>query len=112
SVKKVFSLFLLLVSIFYFSIALSFDMYTSIDTPGDGFFPQIVGFLLMLLTGYDFIRNFRQNQTENVSLTYIKEFIALIVLSILYVFTFNILGALLSAIIFTLLVLIIFNRGK
>lgn len=112
SLKNVFSLFLLLVSIFYFSIALSFEFYTSSNTPGDGFFPQIVGFLLILLTGYDFVKNFRRSQAESVSLTYIKDFVMLIVISTLYIFTFNILGALLSAIIFTLVVLLIFNQGK
>ncbi|KXH87021.1 tripartite tricarboxylate transporter TctB family protein [Sporosarcina sp. HYO08] len=109
--KNIFTLFLLIVACTYLSLALSFPMFSK-NIPGSGFLPQIIGVILVLLTAFDLIKNFKSSKEEKVDTTYLKEMIFVIVLCTAYVVLFNIIGAIFSTVLFTVAILFIFNKGK
>lgn len=109
--KNMFSLFLLVVSCIYLAMAFSFPMFSN-HIPGSGFLPQLIGITLVILTGYDLFKSYKENKREKTERTHLSEFIYLILLIMAYIFLFSILGALLSTALFMVIVLFMFNKGK
>lgn len=108
---NIFKLFLLVVSCIYLTMAFKFSMFSN-GIPGSGFLPQVIGLILVLLTAVDLVKSFKDSSKENFDLRHFKELILLILFCSMYVFLFNIIGALLSTVLFTGIVLFIFNKGK
>lgn len=109
--KNIFSLFLLVISCIYFSMALSFPMFSK-GIPGSGFLPQIIGAILIVLTGYELIKNYKLNKEDKAITANLKEMLYLIILITAYIFLFSIIGALISTVLFMVLVLFLFNKGN
>ncbi|HEY4553774.1 MAG TPA: tripartite tricarboxylate transporter TctB family protein [Bacillaceae bacterium] len=109
--KNMFSLFLFIFSGYYLSIAFSFPMFSK-GIPGSGFFPQIIGVALVILTGFDLIKHYRENKSEAADRIGLKEMLMQVAICTLYIFLFNMLGAILSTILFTIATLLLFNKGK
>lgn len=109
--KNIFSIFLLVVSAIYLSFALTFPLFSK-GIPGSGFLPQAIGVLLVILTSYDLVKNFKDSKGERLITTNIKDFLYTILIITAYIYLFSILGALLSTILFTVAVFLLFNKGK
>lgn len=109
--KNIFSIFLLGISCIYFAMALNFPMFSK-GIPGSGFLPQIIGIILIILTGYDLIKSYKLNKEDKVITSNFKEMIYLILLIMAYIYLFSVIGALLSTVLFMVIVLLLFNKGK
>ncbi|GKV64025.1 MULTISPECIES: tripartite tricarboxylate transporter TctB family protein [Sporosarcina] len=109
--KNIFTIFLLVVSCFYLSIAFTFKFFSN-DIPGSGFFPIVIGITLIILIAFDLIKNYKGNREEKISLLHISIFFKLLIVTTVYIAIFNILGALLSTILFMFVVLLLFNENK
>lgn len=104
---------LLLLSVFYSVLAFSsFDFLSPRGRIAPGFFPQIIGSLLVACTLYSTIIEFRrQNSDDRLSLDWgITAVVAAML--VLLIATSHWLGALPGMIIFMLLSLSVLNRGK
>src|SRR5699024_4660891 len=106
-----FSLLLLLSSAFYFSLALNLE-FISNSVPGSGFLPRVTSLLLIIMTGYNFIKEIKVDEGESCEKKYIIDMLKVILVTFFYVLLFNIFGALVSTLLFTITILIIFNKGK
>ncbi len=109
--KNVFSMFLLAISCIYFAMALNFPMFSK-GIPGSGFLPQFIGIILIILTGYDLIKNYKSNKEDKAISTNFKEMIYLILIITAYIYLFSIIGALLSTVLFMVIVLLLFYKGN
>ncbi|AMQ07722.1 tripartite tricarboxylate transporter TctB family protein [Sporosarcina psychrophila] len=109
--KNIFSIFLLAISCIYFAMALNFPMFSK-GIPGSGFLPQLIGIILIILTGYDLIKSYKSNKEDKAITTNFKEMIYLILIITAYIYLFSIIGALLSTVLFMVIVLLLFNKGK
>lgn len=109
--KNIFSVFLLVFSGIYLVMALNFPTFSK-GIPSSGFLPQLIGIALVILTGFDLIKNYKLNNEEKVITTYLIEMVYIILLIMAYIFLFPILGALVSTILFTVPVLLLFNKNK
>lgn len=109
--KNLFSVFLLVVSGFYVALAFRLPMFAK-QIPGSGFFPRIVGIALILLLIIELIKNLKEKQEDSFSIKHLRLFLLLIATTTGYIFIFNVLGAILSTILFMMAVLFLFNREK
>ncbi|HLQ83080.1 MAG TPA: tripartite tricarboxylate transporter TctB family protein [Pseudogracilibacillus sp.] len=109
--RKIFSLLLLLISAFYLSLSLKLE-FISNGIPGGGFLPIITSILLVIMTGYNLVKDLRGNVKESYVKDNMKNMLQVILVTFFYVLLFNILGALLSTLLFTITILIFLNKGK
>src|SRR5699024_5698026 len=108
--RKIFSLLLLLISAFYLSLSLKLE-FISNGIPG-GFLPIITSILLVIMTGYNLVKDLRGNVKESYVKDNMKNMLQVILVTFFYVLLFNILGALLSTLLFTITILIFLYKGK
>lgn len=109
--KNLFSIFLLVVSGFYVALAFRLPMFSK-HIPGSGFFPRVVGITLIVLLIIELIKNVKDEQEDAFSMEHLRLFLLLIATTTVYIFLFNIFGAILSTILFMVAVLFLFNKGK
>ncbi|MGL4671938.1 MAG: tripartite tricarboxylate transporter TctB family protein [Cetobacterium sp.] len=108
-IEKIFSIFLLIISIIGYYLARGFENGFMIDSGlGAGFFPKVVCILLGCLSLMMFIKSFKS--TNNYKFN--KNTFSVMLLCILYLFLMERLGYLLSTIVFSLGVISILNRKK
>ncbi|GLT13750.1 tripartite tricarboxylate transporter TctB family protein [Vibrio algivorus] len=122
--------FLFSVATLVFSVAftvyglVTLDLYDISNRPGPGYFPLIIGVMLIITTSINVIKDFRiiQKLKSDRELNeivrkgrdshYAKDAMVAVVCLSLFIFTFNILGAFLSMILFCLVFLSYFNPRK
>lgn len=109
TMKNWFNLFVFVASVIYLSLAIPLPFMKD-GVPGSGFLPIIVGLLLVILTGFDLVRNFNKNKEGSFSKSHLKDLGFLCLACLGYAFLFNILGALISTILFIFIVLCLLSR--
>lgn len=115
---------------FVFSIAFTLygiatlDLYDINHRPGPGYFPLILGVLLLITTSANVYKDFKilkrlksdQELNDVVRKAkqahYAKDTVVIIACLSFLIFTLNILGAIISMVLFCLAFLAYFNRGK
>lgn len=111
--KLAFSGVLFILCIIY--TIMSFDL-TFIDNgrPGAGFFPTILGLLLVVLTGRSLIAAFKERAGEkNFGVpVYSKDVLVLIISIAILTALLKVLGGLICMILFVFVILFLFNKGK
>ena len=112
SIRSLFSLFIFLSSAFYFCFSFTLPFFSN-GIPGSGFLPGIIGIILVLLTGYNFIKEQKYDgEEETFDKDHLIDMLKIIIFTFMYVLFFNILGALLATFIFTIASLITLNKAK
>lgn len=111
-----FSLGLLVASLAYTVYGLvTLDLVDSIGRPGPGYFPLIIGVLLILTTSYKSVKTLKtMNSAEafDQEETYLTDTLVTIGLICLFLVTLKFLGAILSMVLFVGAFLAYFNRGR
>jgi putative tricarboxylic transport membrane protein len=104
---------LLLLSVFYAGLAFNdLNFLSARGRIAPGFFPQIIGSLLVALTLYSTIVEFRRRDSdERISLDWGITALVVVMLA-LFIAASHLLGALPGMIIFMLLSLSVLNRGR
>jgi hypothetical protein len=111
--RAIFMLVLLMVSVFYAGFAISeLQFLGALGRIGPGFFPQIIGVLLVALMLYSTIMEFRQSHAEEPIAIHWKPTVGVAGLSALLILACHWLGALPGMILFMILALSAFNRGR
>lgn len=106
-----FSILLLLSSAFYLSLAFKLE-FISDGVPGGGFLPRVTGLLLVVMTAYNFIKELKTDKNESYEKSNVIDMVKVMLITFFYILLFNILGALLSTLLFTIAILIFLNKGK
>lgn len=111
--RLVFLVALLLLSTFYTALAFTdLNFLSARGRIAPGFFPQIIGSLLVAFTLYSAIDEFRRpDRDERISLDWGITAVVAAMLA-LFIATSHLLGALPGMIIFMLLALSVLNRGR
>ncbi|EGR0722465.1 tripartite tricarboxylate transporter TctB family protein [Vibrio alginolyticus] len=122
--------FLFSVATLVFSVAFvaygmaTLDLYDISDRPGPGYFPLIIGVMLIIATSINVVKDFKivQKLKADRELNeivrkghdshYAKDAIVAVACLSLLIFTLNSLGAILSMVLFCLVFLSYFNQGK
>ncbi len=96
----------------------SLDLSDSIGRPGPGYFPLIIGIMLMASTGYGTWKLYRQNKIVTTIESdidrpefYGRDTLVVILLITLFLATLQSLGSILSMVLFMVLFLGYFNKG-
>lgn len=120
--QLVFSLGLLLSSVAFTAYGLTtLDLQDSVGRPGPGYFPLIVGALLILTTAINTFKDFRSlKKDSSESLVeedghdqkYFKDSVIVIILITVFLLALKSLGSILSMMLFMILFLSYFNKGK
>lgn len=115
---------------FVFSVAFvaygleTLDLYDLNDRPGPGYFPLILGVLLLITTSLNVFKDFKiwrklkaDKELNNFvrkshEPRYAKDTVVIIACLSFLVFTLDTLGAIFSMVLFCLAFLVYFNRGK
>lgn len=109
-IEKVFSIFLLLVSLIGYYLARGFESGFMIDNGlGAGFFPKLVCLILGVLSLLMFIKSFRDKNIYKFSKDNKNTFI-IIGLCVVYLFLMEKIGYLLATIIFSISVIMTLDR--
>lgn len=111
--KTVFLVALLLLSVFYAVLAftgLNFLSPTGRIAPG--FFPQIIGTLLVALTLYSTIIAFRRRQSDEPVASDWQDAAGVVAMVVVLILASHWLGALPGMVLFMLLALSVLNRGQ
>lgn len=109
-IEKIFSIFLLLVSLIGYYLARGFESGFMIDNGlGAGFFPKLVCIILAILSIVMFVKSFKDKNIYKFSKNNKNTFI-IIGLCIGYLFLMEKIGYLLSTIIFSFSVIITLDR--
>lgn len=109
-IEKVFSIFLLLVSLIGYYLARGFESGFMIDNGlGAGFFPKLVCLILGVLSVLMFIKSFRDKNIYKFSKDNKNTFI-IIGLCVVYLFLMEKIGYLLATIIFSISVIMTLDR--
>ncbi|RHW35899.1 tripartite tricarboxylate transporter TctB family protein [Lysinibacillus yapensis] len=109
TMKNIFNLLVFIASAVYFSLAISLPFMKD-GVPGSGFLPKMIGVLLIVLTGYDLVRNYKKNKEDSFNLTYLRDLSLLSLACLAYAFLFNILGSLVSTALFVFIVLTLLSK--
>ncbi|WP_284891917.1 tripartite tricarboxylate transporter TctB family protein [Cobetia amphilecti] len=132
SMKAAFGFTLFSLSAFYLGYGVwTLEILTGSGRPGPGFFPLIVGGLLTLMTGYDMLKDLKEqglavnassctvddeNAPDDISVgapvTYTRDAAILLALIAGFILILKIVGAILAMILFMLALLQVFNPGK
>ena len=109
-IEKVFSIFLLLVSLIGYYLARGFESGFMIDNGlGAGFFPKLVCLILGVLSVLMFIKSFKDKNIYKFSKDNKNTFI-IIGLCVVYLFLMEKIGYLLATIIFSISVIMTLDR--
>ena len=114
-----FSLGLLVSSLAFTIYGLStLDLLDSLGRPGPGYFPLMIGVALVVCTAINSVKTFKEralmaaSDKEIEEERYVKDTVVVVALITLFLVTLNILGSILSMILFLGLFLSYFNKGK
>lgn len=111
--RAAFLVSLLLLSAFYAALAFTgLNFLSATGRIGPGFFPQIIGGLLVLFTLYSTVIEFRRRHSDLPPLPDWKVTVCVAGMLLLLIVASHYLGALPGMIIFMLLSLMVLNRGR
>lgn len=111
NMKNLFSLLIVIFASYYLYSSLQFPFLKE-GRPDSGFLPIIIAIALILLSIFDFAKGFKENKRDKMDQTYIKEFLIIVLVIGGYIAGFVYLGALLSTIVFTFVVLAVINKKR
>lgn len=106
-----FSLFLLAVAIAYTYIAFADLTFLVRGRLGPGFFPRVIGIVMVALLLYSLAVDLRRTLKDGGT-KHARDLMVFTVIAIGYVALLNVLGGLWATIAFMLVALFVFNRGK
>ncbi len=117
-----FSLALLVSSLAYTVYGVqTLDLFDSIGRPGPGYFPLIIGLMLLLCTTINAVKSFKERAallseentvSDEAEERYVKDTVVVVALITLFLVTLNVLGSIISMMLFVGLFLSYFNKGK
>lgn len=113
--RVIFSGILLATSIFFTVYGTRYEYVTSSGQVGAGFFPLWLGGLLIVFTGITFAKDLKlhlQNKPTFAVTENVKTMITIIVLTMLFIGTLQIIGAVIGMILYTFAVLFVLNRHR
>jgi|GEM_PF-6544101 len=110
--KLAFSLFFFLFSVVFTAMSLKFNFLTDSGRPDTGFFPLIIGIGLLFFTGLSVYHDIKERMKASEQSNYGKEMVWVAVFMTVFIFFLNILGSLISMILFIFSILFLFNREK
>ncbi len=125
--QLIFSAALLVFSLLFTFYGLStLELYDPIGRPGPGYFPLIIGVLLIIFTAVNCIKDFKNfkdfkgyiadagklSGCGGSDQTYFKDSAVTLGLITIFILTLEPLGSILSMLVFTGLFLLYFNKGK
>lgn len=110
--KAGFSFFFFIFSLVFTYMSFNFEFLSDSGRPGAGFFPIIIGVLLLVFSGTSFIKDIREKDTDKSELGFAKDILLLIVMMALMIFLLKWIGAVLSMVLFIFVILFKFNREK
>lgn len=111
--RAAFLVALLLLSVFYAVLAFTgLNFLSATGRIGPGFFPQIIGGLLVLFTLYSTVIEFRRRHSDTPVLPDWKVTVGVAGMLLILILASHYLGALPGMIIFMLLALMVLNRGR
>src|SRR5699024_11045064 len=96
-----FSLILLLSSAFYLSLAFKLE-FISDGVPGGSILARVTGIIIVIMTVYKFVKEIKADRKESHEKSNVIDMIKVMLVTFLYILLFNILGALLSTLFFTI----------
>lgn len=116
TMKSVFPLLFLLFSIVYTIMSFGFNFVTETGRPDAGFFPVLIGVLLIFFSGLSSYKSLREDlakkNKDSQMKTYVKEMIWVILLAALFVLLLRYAGALVTMAVYIFASLFLFNRKK
>lgn len=112
--KMLFSLGLFIGSLAFTIYGLSsLDLSDSFGRPGPGYFPLIIGVMLVGTTGFSSYLEFRKrHHCLNQGIGHMQDTMVVVVLIVLFLLTLQPLGSVLSMVLFTGAFLAYFNKGR
>ncbi|MCM3712573.1 tripartite tricarboxylate transporter TctB family protein [Halalkalibacter oceani] len=113
--RVIFSGILLATSIFFTVYGTRYEYVTSSGQVGAGFFPLWLGGLLIVFTAITFAKDLKlhlQNKPSFAITENVRTMIIMIVLTILFIGTLQIIGAVIGMILYTFAVLFVLNRQR
>src|SRR5699024_6781885 len=109
--RIIFSLILLLRSAFDLSLAFKLEfIYDGVF--GGGFIRSVTGLILVIMNVNNIVKELKANRKESHEKSNVIDMIKVMLVTFLYILLFNILGALLSTLFFTIAILVFLNKGK
>lgn len=110
--RAAFTLSILCLAAFYTALAFSeLNFLSSLGRIGPGFFPRIIGVLLILACCYSLYFDLKQRHQEEAISSYWTVVVVVAICSGLFVVAIQVLGGLLGMILFLLATLLFLNRG-
>lgn len=110
--RIVFSVCLLCFALFFTIKSFDYEYMNNAGQVGAGFFPRWIGLLLIVSIGYSLFRDIKEKKAEAGSPKYAQPILFIIVITVIFIFLLNILGALLAMIVYMFAVCLFFNRGR
>jgi putative tricarboxylic transport membrane protein len=110
--RIVFSAILLILSVFFTINGLDYSYTTNTGQAGPGFLPRWIGILLVIFTSYNLFRDIKEKAQKEDIQVHPKGMLAVVVITGIFIFSLNILGALLSMILYFFVLLLMFNKGR
>lgn len=107
-----FSLFFFLFSLAFTFMSFQFEFLTDSGRPDAGFFPIIIGILLIIFSGISCLKDLKHGTKAAEGNVYVREMAWIIGLIAALLLVLKYIGALISMIIFIFAVLFLFNREK
>lgn len=106
------SLFFFLFSLVFTYMSFDYNFITEEGRPDAGFFPIIIGCLLLFFSGYSLIKDLKEKHTPKSEFTHAKDIGFLVISVTCLVLLLNMIGAMLAMALFIFSVLFKFNRKK
>lgn len=108
-----FMLFVLAAAVYYTSVAfLDLNFLTRSGRLGPGFFPRIVGTMMVLLTIWSLSDVLRAGRSDEPDSGRWRDVLMLMALSLIFAVTLRLFGGFIATVIFLALTLSVMNRGK
>ena len=108
---KAFSGAFLVYAIAYTLLAFGLPMMVESDQIGPGFFPRILGAMLIATSLYTLVRDFREPAEDDASSDYWGTVALVTALMVAFVAMLSVLGALVAMVLFMFVTLYVLNRG-
>lgn len=113
--RIVFSVFILLLSVFFLIYGLKYDYVNSSGQVGAGFFPIWIGSLLVFFSSISLFKDIKHHLKERPKIQITDNISTLLIilgLTVLFIASLNLLGAVVAMIIYIFVVLYVLNRGR
>lgn len=110
--KIVFSAILFILSAFFAIKGLDYSYTTNTGQVGAGFLTRWIGILLVIFTSYSLFRDIKEKVQKEDIQVHPKGTLAVFVITGIFIFSLNILGALLSMILYFFALFWMFNKEK